>query len=371
MPFRLPCSIPLAAAALLVASLAVGPLKAQAADMLVRKASDDPSVSVIAFSGEIKVRDGEKFAAIIKNIVRGVVVFSSPGGSVFDGLQIGQLIRIHHLATFVSDGTYCASACALAWLSGAPRFVQATSQVGFHAAFQQHGRKKTESGVANAVIGAYLNTLGFSINAIVYIEKAHPDQITWLTMEDARRLGIEVTLLPSDKDAPAEASRRAGTEAAPPARVHHDPSLLLPDLTPPAGPDQAIEDQARRFVADYFAHWSEGGAEALAYFAASYADHVTFYGHMLDRDAVMAGKRSFAERWPLRVYTVQSDTFDIFCNPANHKCTISGIVDWDCRNPSRNAETTGSANFSLTVAMTDGAGAILAESGSVIDRRIN
>jgi hypothetical protein len=356
---------------MLAASLIAGAPRALAADMLVRKATDDPTASVIAFSGEIKLRDGEKFAALIKNIGRGVVVFSSPGGSVFDGLQIGQLIRIHHLATFVPDGTYCASACALAWLSGAPRFVQATGQVGFHAAYVQHGRKKTESGVANAVIGAYLNTLGLSISAIVYIEHAHPDQITWLTTGDANRLGIEVTLLPSDKDEPAGRPRRGATEAAPLPRVHHDPSLLLPDLTPPAGPDQAIEDQARRFVVNYFAHWSEGGAEALAYFAATYADHVTFYGRSLDRNEVMEGKRNYAERWPQRIYTARSDTFNVFCNPTNRTCTISGIVDWDCRNPSRNAQTTGSAHFSLTVAMTQGSATILAENGSVIARHID
>jgi hypothetical protein len=356
---------------ILAASLIASPLKALAADMAVRQATEDSPVSIITFSGNINVSDGEKFGRLIKDVGRGVVVFYSPGGSVFDGLQIGQLIRIHHLATLVPDGTYCASACALAWLAGAPRFVQATSQVGFHAAYVQHGRKKTESGVANAVIGAYLNMLGLSIEAIVYIEKAHPDQITWLTTQDANRLGLEVTLLPSEKDEPAAPPRTASSEPAPRPRIRHDPSLLLPDLSAPAGPEKPIEDRARRFVVDYFAHWSEGGDEALAYFAARYAGHVTFYGQILDRAEVMASKRSYAERWPLRVYTVRSDAIDTFCNQANHTCTISGIVDWDCRNPSRHAETTGSAHFSLTVALTDGAGEILAESGSVIARHIN
>jgi len=48
------------------------------------------------------------------------VILASPGGALIAGLQIDKVIRLYHFTTFVSQGEYCASACALAWLAGEP-----------------------------------------------------------------------------------------------------------------------------------------------------------------------------------------------------------------------------------------------------------
>ena len=51
----------------------------------------------------------------------------------------------------------------------------------------------TSSG--NAVLGAYLNQLGLPVPAIEYVTQAKPADMQWLTFEDARRIGLQVTSL--------------------------------------------------------------------------------------------------------------------------------------------------------------------------------
>ncbi len=141
----------------------------------------------------------------------------------------------------------------------------------------------------------------------------------------------------------------------------------------PADPSRgmALEDRARSFAAEYFAHWSETNAEALGYFADAYAEQVNFYGHAIGRRSLMSQKRDYVGRWPVRVYSARPDLLAVLCNAANRTCVVSGIVDWDCRSPERNARSVGAANFSLTVRLTADEVRIVAESGSVISRQVD
>jgi hypothetical protein len=57
------------------------------------------------------------------------------------------------------------------------------------------GGKAAESGVGNALVGAYLNQIGMPETAIVYVTSAPPEGIDWLTPEKAGRVGIVFELL--------------------------------------------------------------------------------------------------------------------------------------------------------------------------------
>lgn len=344
---------------------------------------------VIAITGKIEPEDGKQFATLAAQYPRAIVGFGSPGGAAIAGLQIGQVIRLRHYPTMVTQDSYCASACALAWLAGTPRLMQPGAHVGFHAAYIEHNGSKEETGVGNALVGAYLTNLGLSMDAIVYIEQAHPDEITWLTAEDARRHDISLRILPAapgndelpphtrPDPAPDHPDRApATTMARTQPEQSHPFSGLSPDLTAPADPDAArsslpLEVRARSFTHDYFAHWSDDNGEALAYFGTSYAQEVSFYGKPVDRATLLHGKRDYAERWPVRVYTVRPEGLRVFCSDATQTCTISGIVDWDCRSTARRAHSVGSANFSLTAVMAGAHGKVLAETGSVISRSVD
>jgi PAN domain len=73
------------------------------------------------------------------------------------------------------------------------------SRVGFHAAFVQQNGQSRETGLGNAIVGAYLNQLGLSQAAVAYVASAPPEGMTWLTPEDASRVGIEVAVVSGNR----------------------------------------------------------------------------------------------------------------------------------------------------------------------------
>ncbi len=303
--------------------------------------------AAITLEGEIKLEDGARFAQAASGADGGLVIFASPGGNLLAGLRIGQFIRLHEFRTLVPDGQRCASACALAWLGGTRRFMQPSGQVGFHAAYiREANGEARETGAGNALVGAYLSRLGLEDEAILYIENAHPDQITWLRDGDARRVGIAVSILPSFD------------------RTPDLPKPVPPPPTPRPGAD--MQQAAVSFAGAYFAHWSESNHDALSYFRKVYSPLVEFYGQTVGSATVLNQKERFAERWPERLYAVRADTVRASC--AAGTCEVTGVVDWDARNTERLQRTAGSAMFHLQLGFRGGNPSVLAEGGSVLSR---
>ena len=365
---------------LLCALVVLAPCALRAAEIKVVH-TDDLATPLILVSGELQLGDGEAFAIIARRAPHAIVVFGSPGGALIAGLQIGQLIRLHRYPTFVPEDVVCASACALAWVAGVPRFMQAGARIGFHAAFDRDSHEVT--GAGNALVGAYLNRLGVSDDAIYFAAQASPDDITWLTEPAARKIGLDVRIIPasatshSPAEAPPQPTARPATakptiippSSGPTMGTTMLPFMSRPEPAPPVASSAA--DRAKAFVGDYFAHWSETADQALAFFAESYASHVNFYGTPVLHGDLLKLKRDYTARWPVRVYAARPDSLRAFCNSATSTCVVTGVVDWDCRSPERNARSAGSANFSLTVAMSGSQEQILAEAGSVISRAVD
>ena len=106
-----------------------------AAEIDVRRLDNGTLHLLVA--GEFERSDVDLFRSKIASIATGraTVSFRSEGGSLVAGICIGTLIREKKFTTVVPDGASCASACALAWLGGAKRFIGQDSNVGFHAAY--------------------------------------------------------------------------------------------------------------------------------------------------------------------------------------------------------------------------------------------
>jgi hypothetical protein len=128
------------------------------------QASDRPML--VSVEGELVASDGDEFiakTALLKTL-GAIVVLDSAGGSLVAGLQIGEAIRQKKFSTTVAAGTRCASACALAWLAGVPRSIGAEGRIGFHAAYDSDTGRET--GVGNALVGAYLTKWRASVTSI-------------------------------------------------------------------------------------------------------------------------------------------------------------------------------------------------------------
>jgi hypothetical protein len=133
---------------------------------------------------------------------KAIISFRNAGGSVVAGIQIGESIRLKGFTTVVAGTARCASACAIAWLGGTPRLMSPQARVGFHAAYSSETGQET--GVGNALVGAYLDKIGLPYSAVIYITQAAPNSMTWLSIADSEKQGIGVELLgsgPVDADA--------------------------------------------------------------------------------------------------------------------------------------------------------------------------
>jgi hypothetical protein len=122
----------------------------------------DRGTKFLLIAGPIVSGDAAKFKRTIAAETPSIVVFDSPGGALVEGLEIGEMISARKMDTLVPEKTMCASACALAWLGGGKRFLDPTARIGFHAAYIRSGEYVRETGVGNALVGAYLANLGLS-----------------------------------------------------------------------------------------------------------------------------------------------------------------------------------------------------------------
>ena len=154
--------------------------------------ADTQGRAFFKISGDLTKGDAEKFLTATDGAANAIILFQSDGGDLQTGLDIGSLVRMRGYGTAVLDGQSCYSACALAWLGGTKRIVGADGHVSFHAAYVLEDGNARESGVANALVGAYLSKLGLKEDAVIFLTSAPPDDFNELDAEWSTSLGIDV-----------------------------------------------------------------------------------------------------------------------------------------------------------------------------------
>lgn len=184
-----------------------------AAAEFTKRPSQNGKPDVIAVVGDLELGDEDKFADAARSSSDAMVLFQSRGGNLIAAIEIGRTIRRKGFSTLVPDKMQCASACALAWLGGRTRYMSATAHVGFHAVYTDKNGRPMVSSAGNALVGAYLNELGLSSSAVIYITSAAPTQMQWLSLDDAQRAGIDVKLL-SLSVAKANSSKSAQSQGS-------------------------------------------------------------------------------------------------------------------------------------------------------------
>ncbi len=182
------------------------------------------TAAVLRVSGDIAPGDDRAVKQALLSVPEGPVFvsFSSSGGDLQAGIEIGRAIWFREAATLVED-TVCASACALAWLAGRPRYMVPDASIGFHAPWRQIANRPEASTAGSAVVGGYLRDIGLTSAAIGYINEPGPQEMRWLTAGDADSLNITVrpwggdAALPSaPPDAPAPSGAEARADGATP-----------------------------------------------------------------------------------------------------------------------------------------------------------
>jgi hypothetical protein len=174
--------------------LASAVLPGHAAQIEVNVQADPP---VIAIVGDIEPDDADTFRAKTYTIGKAAVVLKSAGGNLVASIRIGEMVKAKGFPTAVIE--YCMTACTSIWLAGSQRFMTSSARIGFHQAYNNDTGQVSGSG--NALVGSYLTRLGLGYAAVLYATSAGPDQMKWMTPEDARQVGIDVSVLDLDRNA--------------------------------------------------------------------------------------------------------------------------------------------------------------------------
>jgi len=257
--------------------------------------------STVNISGEIVSDDFATFQLKTNPLSNATVALRSNGGRLLPAIKIGETIKTRGYNTYVPE--YCASACTLIWLAGRQRYMAPTALIGLHAAYD--AGSGVVSGSANALVGAYLSKIGLSYDAVMYATSAGPDNIKWLTMADAQKYGIDVSVI--------------NTQSRP-----------------------TLEQQALRVVSIYFANWSfSSSPQALA---DMYWDSVTYHGKLTSKQDIVTEKQKFIEQWPARTYKIRSGTTAVRCiGERATECSVTGVVDWEVSNQTK--RSVGATSF--------------------------
>ena len=123
--------------------------------------------------------------------------------------------------------------------------------------------------------------------------------------------------------------------------------------------------QALEFAILNISYWSKLSPNLESGMAAFYADEITFYGQDWRWQQVMADKKNFIDRWPVRAYDPDRDSANVIC--ADDFCEVDIEVVFFTHSDARGATARGRALFSYDIDM-EGDPAIIFETSDVIER---
>lgn len=96
------------------------------------------------FIDEIKANDSFELRKALRNHDIQNIVLASPGGSVWEGLQMAGIIFDKKLRTYIPRGGTCASACSYLFFAGNERL--ADGELGVHQAYSSDAKKQQAVG---------------------------------------------------------------------------------------------------------------------------------------------------------------------------------------------------------------------------------
>lgn len=294
------------------------------------------SSPILLLKGAFNTSDNpELFAREVATSGAKVITFNSGGGNVVKAMAYGKMIRSLGLSTLQLRAAECASACALAFLGGVNRQAEPGS-IGVHqASFSPDANLDGTTAVAavqalTAQIISYLIEMDVDPKLLQLSLSVSSQDMRYLTAAEMESFKVTHGTF-------ANFRSPSSTASAVPASPHVAHS---PDGSTLATPEQ----KAATFVTSYHDAWSRGNFEALTFMDKAYAETVNFYGKATAKAEVLGEKKNFANRWPVRAYSVKPGSLKITCTET---CNIEGVLDWFTKRIAGNKTSSGSAAFSL------------------------
>jgi len=174
------------AAILAVLSIAA-PNSAESASTRSRSAGSNGDQVVLVMTGVIGPGSYRQFRRAVSRGKPDLIVLDGPGGILDEAIMIGDEIRRRGLATLVDADGFCASACAVVFLSGRTKYMGRGAHVGLHAASYLDGRADAQ---ATTMMASYLRQVGVPRSILRRMAATAPDDISWLTKAEQKALRI-------------------------------------------------------------------------------------------------------------------------------------------------------------------------------------
>jgi hypothetical protein len=154
---------------------------------------DDRLPSTLFLTGEIRQKDSFELRRALRDHDIQIVIMGSAGGSLYEGLQMGSILRDKGVSTYVPLGVNCESSCANMFFGGAKR--KAEGQLGVHQFFSgdrdrsvQLGQTQASAQYTTADIIGIMNDLGAP--AFVYEKMFGTTQMYYFPEDEKRRLDL-------------------------------------------------------------------------------------------------------------------------------------------------------------------------------------
>lgn len=330
--------------------------------------------NVLFLTGKISISESFELRKAMREHDIKLVVAASPGGNLYEGLQIAAILHDNEIGTYIPEGAQCESSCANVFLGGTSRML--LGELGVHQFFStsEEANADAPQNITTAVtqyttadIIGIMNEFDtppfvyekmFGTTDIYYFKASEKARLNRNTEDAAfiEKIDAVDTFLATNPDL----LTRPVEEPTVTASASVD---LAPSSTPPAA---TLEEAALTLLQSINNDWSQPNDIALPRMATYYAPSVEFYGNTLSRAEVMQEKWTFAERWPLRSYAVEPNSVQVNC--VNDGCVVDSIIMWKASSPARGANASGYSTWTLVLAPVDGRMMIVSEAGKTLKR---
>lgn len=159
--------------------------------------------TVLLVSGEIEDGDAVRFKSHLSGMTKApdLIALHSPGGLVFEALEIGREIRDKGLSSAVLAGAYCMSSCPYILAGGEKRFVSRRGIVGLHQHYYEQPKyMPVVFAVENIQTGQgatleYLIEMGIDPSLMLFSLQTPPDQIYALVEDELTQTRIATDVI--------------------------------------------------------------------------------------------------------------------------------------------------------------------------------
>jgi len=128
-----------------------------------------------------------------------IIVLSSPGGVMQEGIKLGSFIYSNKIGTAVAKNSICASSCALAFLGGRDKYgrklmiLPRGSKLGFHSFYYNNSRYVTSEQIQKdfSSVLTYVTNVGAPSNLIISMFNTPHSKMHWVSHSTMSKLKIK------------------------------------------------------------------------------------------------------------------------------------------------------------------------------------